>query len=239
MQKYCRLNKRSSLATPSPTGRKLSNPNLAGVASYLGVGGAFMSKIMFSNIEFPNKINSTSLDELQAYAQNLSDDLYKELKHLATKIGKNIEECGADFVKEYMQKSAELDIPLTPSAILGSAFLSCSAADHAIQEMHFDLLMDIFNSISYSHGVVGTLINQKSAQSELMRRYANIRLENDPKQLAKKQIENDFLIVQKQFKRRGYTAQFVKEMGAKYLIFESYKTIENLVAKLKKKYPAS
>lgn len=67
------------------------------------------------------------------------------------------------------------------------------------------------------------------------------KLKNDPKQKALKEIQLHYDSKKNHFKRRGYSAQFVKEMGAKYPIIESIKTIERLVAKLNKinKYPVS
>lgn len=65
------------------------------------------------------------------------------------------------------------------------------------------------------------------------------KLKNDPKQKALKEIQRHYDSNKFQFKRRGYSAQFVKQMGDKYPIIESHKTIERLVAKLNKinKYP--
>lgn len=64
------------------------------------------------------------------------------------------------------------------------------------------------------------------------RKAALTKLKNDPKQLALKEIKLHYHENKKQFKRRGYTAQFIREMHAKYPIIESQKTIENLVSVL-------
>ena len=84
------------------------------------------------------------------------------------------------------------------------------------------------------------LVSEKSgklALSENARTAAKIRLENDGKQLALKEIEGHFKASTYPFDKRGYIAKFVREMGSKYPIIESYKTIEKLVAKLKKNTP--
>ena len=194
---------------------------------------------IYSNITFPNKVNPISHDELVANAKNLSNRLYKDLELLASKIGKNFQECVNDFVKQHsMQKPPGNDESFytepTPSAILGGALISCSAANSAIENMHFDLLMDIFISISYAHGVVQTLVNEKKAKSELMRSYANIRFESDPIQLALKEIEQSYKTKKTKFKIYGFSAQFIREMADKYPVITSQKTIERLVTKLNK-----
>ena len=63
---------------------------------------------------------------------------------------------------------------------------------------------------------------------------AKKRLEKDPVQLAKKEIEEEYKVVKSQFQRRGYSAQFIREMHTKYRIIQDQKTIAKLVAKLNK-----
>lgn len=60
------------------------------------------------------------------------------------------------------------------------------------------------------------------------------KLKNDPKQKALAEIKNHYQANKCQFKRRGYSAQFIREMHDKYPIIESQKTIENLVSALNK-----
>ena len=64
---------------------------------------------------------------------------------------------------------------------------------------------------------------------------AKARYAKDPKQKCIKEIEEKFIKDKGKFERRGYGAKFVKEMGEQYPEIESYKTIEKLVTKLKKK----
>lgn len=62
----------------------------------------------------------------------------------------------------------------------------------------------------------------------------NMKLENDPKQIALKEIENYYNENRNQFKRRGFSAQFIREMHSKYPIITEQKTIANLVTRLNK-----
>jgi hypothetical protein len=65
---------------------------------------------------------------------------------------------------------------------------------------------------------------------------AKARLKNDPKQKVLDEIKLEFHKLEiERFKKYGFTAQFVKEMMDKYPIIENQKTVENLVAKLKKR----
>lgn len=77
-------------------------------------------------------------------------------------------------------------------------------------------------------------IASKDYVSNLARDKAYKRLENDPKQQALDEIFQHYETNKHQFKRRGYTAQFVREMHDKYPIITSIKTIENLVTSLNK-----
>lgn len=78
----------------------------------------------------------------------------------------------------------------------------------------------------------------KHALSAAAREKAYKRLENDPKQHALDEILNHYEAQKHQFKRRGYSAQFVRDMNAKYPIITSIKTIEKLVATLNKENDA-
>lgn len=60
------------------------------------------------------------------------------------------------------------------------------------------------------------------------------RLASCPKQLALKEIKVHYEANKHQFKRRGFTAQFIREMHDKYPEITAIKTIENLVAALNK-----
>ena len=70
--------------------------------------------------------------------------------------------------------------------------------------------------------------------SEIGKNAVNIKLANDPKQAALKEIATHYETNKAQFKRRGYSAQFVRDMHAQYPNIQDQKTIANLVAKLNK-----
>lgn len=72
------------------------------------------------------------------------------------------------------------------------------------------------------------------ARRELAYRGAIERIKRDPKQKALKEIKLHYESQKDQFKRRGYTAQFIREMHSKYPIITEQKTIASLVAKLNK-----
>lgn len=184
------------------------------------------------------------LDHIREQSYVTATEVEHDLNRLAKKLGKSPLDCANDFVNSIQIISIsqpELGMAFsetTPSVLLGSAYLSISSAYHAIETNDYDLFIVIITSSLRSLAIAEVLENGKDAISNQMRKNAQIRLLTDPKQLALKEIEKEFLSVKNQFKRRGYTAQFVREMGGKYPIIESYKTIEKLVSELKKKYPA-
>ncbi|MDO9364854.1 MAG: hypothetical protein Q7T58_00700 [Methylotenera sp.] len=71
--------------------------------------------------------------------------------------------------------------------------------------------------------------------SEQARINAQKRLEKDPKQKALAEIEKHYQAQKSNFKRRGFSAQFIREMSALFPVIESQKTIERLVIALNKK----
>ena len=75
---------------------------------------------------------------------------------------------------------------------------------------------------------------QQNAISKKAQESAYRRLANDPKQKALAEIKVAYESDKTQFKRRGFSAQFIREMHSKYPIIESQKTIENLVSALNK-----
>ena len=74
----------------------------------------------------------------------------------------------------------------------------------------------------------------KNIISENARKNALTGLARDPKQLALKEITKNYKLKISQFKRRAYTAQFVREMHNKYPVITEQKTIANLVTRLNK-----
>lgn len=105
-------------------------------------------------------------------------------------------------------------------------------------------LIETFKKYTLLINALNNITNRrlnKHNKSKAMREYAKLRFVNDPKQKAKDEIKSHYEVVKHQFRRRGYSAQFVKEMAALYPVIESIKTIERLVTKLNKinKYPLS
>ena len=93
------------------------------------------------------------------------------------------------------------------------------------REKEFFEFIELTKKVAVTQGVL--------MERQLRPKYlANRRLKNDPIQLAKKEIEKCYEASKSQFKRRGYSAQFIREMHTKYPIIQSHKTIEKLVAAL-------
>lgn len=95
---------------------------------------------------------------------------------------------------------------------------------------HLENTLHLANDAQVLGMVAGVMHERKNRPKYL----ANKRLAKDPIQLAKKEIVKEYETVKSQFKRRGFSAQFVRDMKAKYLIIVDIKTIERLVAKLNK-----
>lgn len=89
----------------------------------------------------------------------------------------------------------------------------------------------------YWWGILNAEFSRKGEPSALSINAAKAvraKLAKDPIQLAKKEIEKHYEENKTQFKRRGFSAQFIREMHDKYPIITDQKTIANLVAKLNK-----
>ena len=76
-------------------------------------------------------------------------------------------------------------------------------------------------------------VKKSKVISERAKRAVRIKLAKDPIQKAKIEIERDYQLVKSRFKRRGYTAEFIREMHAKYPVIIDSDTIARLVSKLK------
>ena len=71
-------------------------------------------------------------------------------------------------------------------------------------------------------------------RSNFAKKGVKARLANDPIQLAKTEIKEEYEKRNSYFKRRGYSAQFAREMMEKYPVITSIKTIEKLISELNK-----
>lgn len=117
---------------------------------------------------------------------------------------------------------------------LGSYWLNLANSKIKLTgEVDLNLIGQGLNAYEFSHGWWGMGMGD-SELSEKMSQNAKIRLEKDPKQKALRDIEHGYQNQKTQFKRRGFTAQFIRDMHIKYPIITDQKTIAKLVAKLNK-----
>lgn len=98
-----------------------------------------------------------------------------------------------------------------------------------LANLFLDMYVDVGNPVAKALSD-----SLKLEKSRTARKSSLAKLANDPVQIAKKHIEAHYQNSKNQFKRRGYSAQFVREMHKQYPVIKSIKTIENLVAKLNK-----
>ena len=92
---------------------------------------------------------------------------------------------------------------------------------------HIPLTWEFLATFSFNlHGIL---------KSDEALEKAMAKLAKDPKQKALKEIEAHYQSVKNQFKRRGFSAQFIREMHTKYPEITAIKTIENLVSELNSK----
>ncbi len=178
------------------------------------------------------------------YAEMQLSYITERLKTLAQEINKSDVECINYFWKanEDFQSSN-----FTPQFLIGYAFVESADVLENISTTSPKGIFNAIFSLGYTYGTVQALIGDEIDRPKLFEQFRSEwgkksvakKLANDPKQSAKEEITKEFLLVQSQFKRRGFTAQFVREMADKYPIIESYKTIEKLTTELKKKHPAN
>lgn len=74
----------------------------------------------------------------------------------------------------------------------------------------------------------------KKIKSDMAKYSVSIKLKNDPKQIALKEIENEFNNSLYPFHKRGYRAKFCKEMQEKHIEIKDIKTIERLFDRMRK-----
>ena len=136
--------------------------------------------------------NSTDKERLLHVSQQSKKtvkDIELELQVLAKKLGKSPYECACKFANQIIsiseQEQGNTLKEISPSIILGGAFLSISAANTAIEHSDFDLFIVMITSISQSLTMANMLEDEKNAISKKMSEYAKMRLLNDPKQAEK------------------------------------------------------
>lgn len=148
-----------------------------------------------------------------------------------------------DLDKEILRLSDEIDtigsLTALQHAELINNLISCR---NALVDAKKSFLKDKENSYYLMPFTVATLlcgeifghVKYGKYISKLKSEYNAIKQQKDPRQLAKKEIEKDYDSVKSQFKRRGYSAIFIREMHQKYPEITDIKTIERLVTKLNK-----
>jgi hypothetical protein len=120
---------------------------------------------------------------------------------------------------------------------------------HELAEYVYSGLIDLSNSLkkvdvipefveplivaAISYGMIAGEVGQGNLNSELKKQYGRQRQKGTEKQKALDEIEKEFYLVENQFKRYGFTAQFTREMLAKYDEIKDPKTIADLVKRLK------
>lgn len=138
------------------------------------------------------------------------------------------------YTMENVSLAAGFELAGSRNWKLGFAYLILMRLEYFVREKN---LKKIFEQ----YGLLIELVTEfskeeiyKLRKSKKMKEYALLRLANDPKQKALDEIKSQYEVVKHQFRRRGFSAQFVKNMAERYQIIESPKTIERLVAKLNK-----
>jgi hypothetical protein len=120
---------------------------------------------------------------------------------------------------------------------------------HDLAELVFSGLLNISNSLkkddvipefveplivaAISYGMIAGEVGQGNLNSELKKQYGRQRQKGTEKQKALDEIEKEFYLVENQFKRHGFKAQFIRDMLAKYDEIQDPKTIADLVTRLK------
>jgi len=142
--------------------------------------------------------------------------------------------------KMFSRRPNEVDEETKNEFIELYAYHALREIDNAFVGMHLDGREAICAAIGASNALSNAIaISSRDAKliearQELAYRGALAKMENDPKQKALKEIRIHYDENKAQFKRRGFTAQFVRDMHDKYPIIKEQKTIANLVAKLNK-----
>ena len=119
--------------------------------------------------------NSTDKERLLHVSQQSKKtvkNIELELQVLAKKLGKSPYECACEFANANQiisiseQEQGNTLKEISPSIILGGAFLSVSAAKTAIEHSDFDLFIVMITSISQSLTMANMLEDEKNAISK-------------------------------------------------------------------------
>lgn len=196
--------------------RNLSNPSLAGVVSQIGgVRGVKMVELERIN-KFIKNEKLEIKKEFPSSTPELFIDLLKEV--LNTKDTLKLNE---------LMKLMRSDASISSGALF---FLEASIKGRTVESK--------LNSMKYAMMFIGSVhskdIIKKEALIHLAKKAVDAKLLKDPKQIALKEIEQEYKVKKTKFKIYGFSAQFIRDMADKYPIINSQKTIEKLVARLNK-----
>lgn len=181
-------------------------------------------------------MTNTFNDDLENFILEQVSVGYRRLKLLAKEFGTTEDECRLAILDEYNYSQNKLK-NYTNLAVLGGGFLLCSSTLENIPKKNFLKALEGLLSLTHSIAIAGTMLNREVANSRKFSAYARKGQAERPVGKAKDKIKNDFLLVRNKFTIRGYGKSFVDEMESKYPEIQNRKTIERLVAKLKKQYP--
>lgn len=176
------------------------------------------------------------LDELENFILEQVAVGYRRLKLLAKELGATEDECRVAIHCEY-NASDNYVKTYTNLAVLGGGFLLCSSILEGLPEKNYLKALERVISLTHSIAIAGTMLNREVAKSEALRSYGKKRQAESPVGKAKLEIEKEFLLLRSKFKDWGYGKQFINAMEDKYPQIRNRKTIEQLVTKLKRKYP--
>ena len=133
------------------------------------------------------------------------------------------------------QKNDELEIEKL-MALINPMMQALSILRFTLEKGNGDLGEAMLAMLAKNENAVaeGLLHMQKYQKKKQATNAASVRVQNDPKNKALKEIAIIYEAKKSDFKRHGYSALFSRQMHVKYPIFDSISTIERLVAKLNK-----
>lgn len=175
--------------------------------------------------------------------ENVLNDIEKEALRAAKKINLNPQECVEIFYQSAINPSEDYYKMRNWRQISLIGFILAVVDDIASRGYDIEDTMPSKKRRTPFKGTFGSLfhlgytlalIDSLTDKSEDMRRYAKIGIEKTPIFHAKRKIAEHYEANKTQFKRRGYSAQFIREMWEKYPEIQSIKTVEKLVSNLNK-----
>lgn len=196
-------------------------------------------------------LSNSELNQFYEMAGDISIDLKDEtIALLAPILKKRNEELG-EFLDEYVRifnlaggQYSDMKPYSFNECVLGDIWLQIVGLDRLIEnKLSPSLIMVEAAFVSEQVGgiryAIKSELNSFGLPAERVKNVtaklnAHKRWQTDQITLAKERIKEIYEVNKAQFKRRGYTAQFIREMHDKYPEITAIKTIENLVSALNK-----